>query len=99
MCKLLLTLHALCSKVVLCKRESTRKDNIMEFVSEEIVSRRIKSLRTLKGLTQEEMAGKLNVSRSAYIRYEKNPYNVPTKKLMSIANLLDCKIGDFFVAY
>ena len=71
----------------------------MEFVSEELVSRRIKSLRTLKGFTQEEMAEKLNISRSAYNKYENKPYDVPTRKLLSIANLLDCKVGDFFVTY
>lgn len=70
----------------------------MDFINEKDASRRIKAIRVLKGYSQEEMADKLNVSRLTYIKYENNPYAVPMRKLEPVANLLGCKVGDFFVA-
>lgn len=70
----------------------------MEFIDEKEASKRIKSLRALKGFTQEDMADKLNISRKVYSKYENNPYGVPIDKLVPVANILGCKIGDFFVA-
>lgn len=70
----------------------------MNFIDEKEASKRIKALRTLKGFTQEEMADKLNVSRKVYSKYENKPYSVPIDKLKPLANLLGCKMGDFFVA-
>lgn len=71
----------------------------MEFISEELASRRIKSFRTLKGFTQAEMADKLKVTRRVYAGYENKPYSVPIRKLQPVADLLGCKVGDFFDAY
>ena len=70
----------------------------MDFIGEREASKRIKSLRALKGFTQEEMADKLKLSRKVYANYENNPYAVPMKKLVPVADLLGCKVGDFFVA-
>ena len=71
----------------------------MEFVEEELASRKIKSFRALKGYTQEDMATKLGLSRKVYIKYENSPYSVPIEKLEPVAKVLGCRVGDFFVAY
>lgn len=70
----------------------------MDFVEEKEASRRIKSIRALKGFSQEEMADKLNMSRKVYSRYENRPYAVPMDKLVPVADILGCKVGDFFIA-
>lgn len=70
----------------------------MDFIEEKEASKRIKSLRALKGFTQKEMADKLGISRKIYNRYENSPYGVPIEKLEPVAKILDCKVGDFFVA-
>lgn len=49
---------------------------------------RLKQLRLEKGITQEEMAEKLNVRRSTYGEYERGKIMPPIDKIESIAKLL-----------
>lgn len=69
----------------------------MEFYSNDQVTKRIKSIRTLAGFTQAEMADKLGVTVKVYSKYENNPYSVPIAKLVPVAEMLGCTVGDFFV--
>jgi len=69
----------------------------MEFYSNDQATKRIKSIRTLAGFTQAEMADKLGVSVKVYANYENNPYYVPIAKLALVADALGCEVGDFFV--
>ena len=69
----------------------------MEFITNEMASKRIKSFRALADLTQAEMAEKLGIAVKSYIKYEKDPFSVPVAKLVPVAELLGCSISDFFV--
>jgi len=64
---------------------------------EEIITSNLKSLRTKKSLTQADMAKKLGVKRQTYINYENNASNLKVSQLIQLADILECKIDDFFV--
>lgn len=59
----------------------------------------IKELRIEKGLSQIEMARKLNISQQAYSRYELGIREVGLQMLLNIADILEFKPGDFFDKY
>mgnify|MGYP000232598118 FL=1 len=48
--------------------------------------------RKLKGLSQKEMAAKLNVSQQAYQVLESNPQSVTLERLMKVLNILGVKL-------
>ena len=51
---------------------------------------RIKELRTLAGLSQEELGGRVGVQRAAINKYEKGTVeNIPIKTIEKIANVFD----------
>ncbi|MBQ6945395.1 MAG: helix-turn-helix transcriptional regulator [Ruminococcus sp.] len=51
---------------------------------------RIRRLRVAKGLSQEELSKKLNVSKQAIGKYEKNIVtNIPSDKIEALAEILD----------
>ena len=56
----------------------------------------IKEKRTLLGLTQDELAEKLEVSRQTIISLEKGRYNPSLAFAFNIAKLFDCRIEDIF---
>lgn len=57
----------------------------------------LKYLRTLKGMTQQEVADQINVTRQAYTNYEKNKREPELKILIKIADFymvsLDMIVG------
>lgn len=53
-------------------------------------------LREQSGLTQEELAGKLGISRSALSHYEKNRREPEFKILNDIADLFDVSVDFLF---
>lgn len=59
---------------------------------------RLKELREFKGITQEEIASYLNISRSTYAGYETGKDMIPLEKLNMVANYfhtsLDYIIGE-----
>lgn len=58
----------------------------------------IKKLRTETGLTQEELAERLDVCQQAVAKWE-NGYATPRiEKLIELAKLLGCSIDDLFAA-
>ena len=60
------------------------------------ISNNIKSYRIKKGLKQEEIADIMGVSRNTYCDYEVNPQRVKVETLQKIADILNCKVSDFF---
>lgn len=58
---------------------------------------RLKEIRTFEGLTQEEVAKKLNVKRSTYAGWESGKDIIPFRKLHEFANMfhvtLDSLVG------
>ncbi len=68
---------------------------VNEMLLNDLVRKRIKELRTEKGLTQEELAREVNLSRAAIANYESNNY--PVDKLTVIYKIcaaLDVEIND-----
>lgn len=58
------------------------------------VHTRIKKLRTLKDISQKEMAERLHKSASAYNRMESGEIKIPLDELPEIARILDCTVDD-----
>lgn len=58
----------------------------------------LKNLRLRAGFTQDELAGKIGVSKQTLITYEKNPANIPAGKVAALARIFevdcDCIIND-----
>ena len=60
---------------------------------------KIRQLRNQKGLTQEELAKRANVSRATIIGLENGTITVTTTEtLTKIAGALDKKVSDIFLA-
>src|SRR5690606_23400593 len=59
---------------------------------------RIKQLRMEKGLSQNEMAERLNKSQSAYNRLEHGETKIAIEELPKIAEALECKIEDLLAS-
>lgn len=60
---------------------------------------KLKEFRESKGLTQEELADKANVSRTTIWSLETNPdAQTTTKTLMKIAKALESSVGEIFFA-
>ena len=56
-------------------------------------------IRKKKKLTQEEMAKKLNISRTTYTGYEKGTFNPSLEKALEIKKILGYKNDDIFLIY
>lgn len=67
-----------------------------EEISKEL-SLKIKSLRLLKGITQRDMAKKLNTTLYLYAEMENKPLNIKIKDFVEIASLLDSELYEFFL--
>lgn len=52
------------------------------------------SLRKKRGLSQEELASKLNVSRQSVSKWESNNTYPETDKIIQICNIFDCRMDD-----
>lgn len=57
----------------------------------------LKKYRLLKGLTQEELANKVNVRRETIQRLENAKYNPSLKLAIDISRVLDAEIEDIFI--
>lgn len=56
----------------------------------------LKQARQLSGLTQAEIAEKLNICRETYAKLEKNPRSVTIDQAIMISNITGLGIGDIF---
>lgn len=60
----------------------------------ELLGGRIKTLRSVKNFTQEQVADQIGVSRQKYARIESGANNITLEILSKIANVLDVTVGD-----
>lgn len=60
------------------------------------VSNNLRSYRARAGYTQDKVAEILGISRITYCDYEVNPQKVKVEMLQQIADVLNCKLSDFF---
>lgn len=58
----------------------------------------LKSMRVKAGMTQDQVAELLNVSRQTYGRLENNPIKIPLNNCFEIIKMLDGNIDDFLFA-
>lgn len=61
-----------------------------------VLKTRIKQYRAIHGLTQEDLANKVEVRRETIIHLEKGKYNPSLKLAYEIAEALGAKIDDIF---
>lgn len=55
----------------------------------DLLARRIRELRKKRGLTQEEVARKLGISRQAYIRLEAGNRNISLREVYELAKIFE----------
>ncbi len=60
------------------------------------IADRIRTIRTLKRLTQENVADELGISHGAYAKIERNETDPNTSRLIEIAKVLGVTVTDFF---
>lgn len=60
----------------------------------EILGERIKELRNARGLTQEQVAEKISVSRQKYARIENGTNSITLDILSKVADVLNVTVGD-----
>lgn len=56
----------------------------------------LKVERIKKGLSTEQMANLLCISKSAYYKYEDGQNNIPLRKAQQIAIILNCSLDTLF---
>lgn len=61
-----------------------------------MLANNIKMYRNIKGITQEEMAKEIGISRSALSRIETGSYSPSAKTMGKISNYLNVPIGEIF---
>lgn len=62
-----------------------------------LVGKRIQQYRLAKGLTQEQLAEELNLSRNFMSCVERGVYGLPVDKLVDIINYLGCSADEIFI--
>lgn len=66
----------------------------MSMTKEINIGLRIKRLREIKGLKQDYMADKLNISQQSYSNIENGKIDVPFSKIENIADILGIKVDE-----
>ena len=60
----------------------------------ELLGNRIKSIRSARHFTQEQIANQIGISRQKYARIESGTNNITLELLSKIAKILDVTVGD-----
>ena len=63
------------------------------------LSKRIKTIRFEKDITQEDVASKLNISTNTYMSYENNPKDMKLSILLDLSKILGVNMQDIFLEY
>ena len=64
----------------------------MTFYSEKQISANIKAERARNGLSQDDVANKLGISRYAYSLWETSPKSLTLDKVEMLANAIGCNV-------
>lgn len=67
-----------------------------EGMVQKIIGRRIQEIRKQKGLTQEQMAERVNISPHYLSALERGVYNIKLDLLVDILNVLNCSADEVF---
>lgn len=57
----------------------------------------IQAMRKVAGLSEGELAGKMGVTKSTVLEWEKETYLPKTRELPALADALECSIDELFV--
>jgi transcriptional regulator with XRE-family HTH domain len=60
------------------------------------IGKRIRDIRNSKGIEAKLMASKLKMNESGYSKIERGETNIPTSRLLQIAEILKVNAGEFF---
>ena len=60
------------------------------------IHKKLKELRKSFGLTQEELANRINISRVNYTRYENGKVRPDYETLLKLADFYDISLDEFF---
>ena len=63
---------------------------------QKIIGRRIQKIRKQKGLTQEQLAERVNISPHYLSALERGVYNIKLDLLVDILNVLNCSADEVF---
>ena len=63
---------------------------------QKIIGRRIQEIRKQKGLTQEQLAERVNISPHYLSALERGVYNIKLDLLVDILNVLNCSADEVF---
>ena len=63
---------------------------------QKIIGRRIQEIRKQKGLTQEQLAERVNISPHYLSALERGVYNIKLDLLVDILNILNCSSDEVF---
>ena len=55
-----------------------------------------KSLRVKAGLKQEDVANRLGLYRTTFVKYENNPKSIPIRLLLKLRFIYNCDYNAFF---
>lgn len=80
--------------ILYTRKEDSNMDRIVRDFGNYIKERRLE-----KGMSQEEVAKKLNISQQAYSRYEHGDREPGLQTIYDLAAILDFAPGDFFNSY
>ena len=67
-----------------------------DIITNEMLSKKLKASRISVGLTQEQVADLLGVTRATFNSYENNPGNVAISVFQKLANIYKLNVSDFF---
>ena len=67
-----------------------------EGMVQKIIGRRIQEIRKQKGLTQEQLAERVNISPHYLSALERGVYNIKLDLLVDILNVLNCSADEVF---
>ena len=73
-----------------------REENMTNHILLSEIGLRIKELRTLKGMTQSELAILCNFEKASMSRIESGKTNVSVLTLLKISNALEVRISELF---
>lgn len=65
-------------------------------MTQKIIGNRIQEIRKRKGLTQEQLAERVNISPHYLSALERGVYNIKLELLVNILNTLDCSADEVF---
>lgn len=69
----------------------------MELPEEKQIRRNVDSQLKRAGMTTQDVADALGITRQGYYKWLQHPYKVPLYKFVRIAEVIGCSAGDFFV--